>query len=166
MQRPKWSHRASCKSQFFGVVLMQVSHNSTFRNLFLIYINNLVFEYKTIWMFQGEMSYQHPYLPFNAQGITLRCYVQKILCYFLGVSTSSMFWEDSRYPVIFFRLCIAVDSVLWPDHTFPQLWDWNPVDGDSVHLIYVFSKCMKHIIIDRLSFFSPLYIIMHDILVG
>lgn len=72
---------------------MQVSHfyNSTFRNLFLIYINNLVFEYETIGMFQGEMSYQHPYLPFNAQGITLRCYVQKILCYFLGVNTSSMF---------------------------------------------------------------------------
>lgn len=27
----------------------------------------------------------------------------------------------STNTVIFFRLCVPVDSVLWPDHTFPQL---------------------------------------------
>lgn len=106
----------------------------------LICINNFVFEYEVIGMFPGEMSYQHPYLPFNAQGVTLRCYVQKKYGAIFLVLTRLACSEKilGAYPVIFFRLCIPVDSVLWPDHTFPQLWDWNPVDGDSVHLIYIF----------------------------
>lgn len=66
-------------------------------------------------------------------------------CSFLGVYKSVARSESilSSYPVIFFRLCLPVDSVLWPDHTFPQLWEWNPVHGESTHLIYVLPECNK-----------------------
>lgn len=70
------------------------------------------------------------------------CLICKDNCsVFLGVNTSGACSQSifSTYAVIFFRLCVPVDSVLRPDHTFPQLWEWNPVHGESAHLIYVVS---------------------------
>lgn len=45
----------------------------------------------------------------------------------------------------FFRLCIPVDTVLWPGHTFTELWGWNSVHGESTCLFYSFSceRCNK-----------------------